>query len=351
MTRPKLPHLHSYRDRHGKMRHYVRRPGAKQIAIAGAYLSPEFMTAYQAAMAGGVERPLIGVDRTRPGSVTAAIAGYYTSLAFRSLAPSSQHKRRLILERFREKHGNKRIDTLPQQFIRHILDQMAPFAARNWLKALNAMLAFAVDQKFRADNPAAGIKLKAVKSDGIRTWDEGEIEQFERFYPAGSLERLALAMLIGTAQRVGDVVRMGRQFVSDGAITVRQGKTGATLLIPISDDLRRHLDQTSGMTFLTSPRGGPFTAASFSDWFKRRCREAGLGHLCAHGLRKAAARRLAEAGCSAHEIAAITGHRSLKEVERYTRAADQARLARQALNREHGLANLRKVSQNGASND
>ncbi|MFX6357469.1 tyrosine-type recombinase/integrase, partial [Acinetobacter baumannii] len=54
----------------------------------------------------------------------------------------------------------------------------------------------------------------------------------------------------------------------------------------------------------------------------------------AHGLRKAAARRLAEAGCSASEIAAITGHKTLAEVERYTRAADQERLARQAIQRQ-----------------
>jgi len=51
-----------------------------------------------------------------------------------------------------------------------------------------------------------------------------------------------------------------------------------------------------------------------------------------HGLRKAGCRRLAEAGCSANEIAAWSGQ-SLREVERYTRAADQARLARNALAR------------------
>ncbi len=63
--------------------------------------------------------------------------------------------------------------------------------------------------------------------------------------------------------------------------------------------------------------------------------EAGLPARCkAHGLRKAAARRLAEAGCSASEIAAITGHKTLAEVERYTRAADQERLARQAIQRQ-----------------
>jgi len=43
--------------------------------------------------------------------------------------------------------------------------------------------------------------------------------------------------------------------------------------------------------------------------------------------------RLADAGCTAHEIAAISGHRTLKEVEHYTRAVDQARLARAAMER------------------
>lgn len=51
----------------------------------------------------------------------------------------------------------------------------------------------------------------------------------------------------------------------------------------------------------------------------------------AHGLRKAACRRLAEAGCSANVIAAIRGHASLREVARYTAAADQARVARSGI--------------------
>jgi site-specific recombinase XerD len=40
-------------------------------------------------------------------------------------------------------------------------------------------------------------------------------------------------------------------------------------------------------------------------------------------LRKATARRLAEIGCTAHQIAAVTGHASLSEVQRYTKAADR----------------------------
>ena len=65
-----------------------------------------------------------------------------------------------------------------------------------------------------------------------------------------------------------------------------------------------------------------------------RIGKAGLPDRCVtHGLRKAAARRLAEAGCSANEIAAITGHASLEEVARYTRAAEQRKLARSAMDR------------------
>ncbi|MCZ4090788.1 tyrosine-type recombinase/integrase [Sinorhizobium psoraleae] len=76
-------------------------------------------------------------------------------------------------------------------------------------------------------------------------------------------------------------------------------------------------------TFLLTSFGKPFTPAGFGNWFRERCDEAGLPHCSSHGLRKAAARRLAEAGNSANHIAAVTGHLSLKEVERYTRAADQ----------------------------
>ena len=175
--------------------------------------------------------------------------------------------------------------------------------------------------------------MPKAKSSGIHTWTEGEIEQFERHHPAGTRARLALALLLCTAQRTGDVVRMGRQHIRDGAIAVRQNKTGATLLIPIAEQLRKELPATT-LTFLVTEWGKPFTPGGFGNWFRQRCREAGLPHCSAHGLRKAACRRLAEAGCSAHEIAAISGHASLREVERYTKAADQIRLARRVMKRE-----------------
>jgi hypothetical protein len=82
------------------------------------------------------------------------------------------------------------------------------------------------------------------------------------------------------------------------------------------------------LTFLTGPAGKPFTPTGFTSWFGTSCRAAGLPlGLSAHGLRKAMCRRLAEEGCSANQIAAVSGHTTLREVSRYTKAADQKRLA------------------------
>jgi hypothetical protein len=50
-----------------------------------------------------------------------------------------------------------------------------------------------------------------------------------------------------------------------------------------------------------------------------------------HGLRKAACRRLAEAGCTANQIAAVSGHRDWREIEHYTDAAEQAGMARRGM--------------------
>ena len=140
-------------------------------------------------------------------------------------------------------------------------------------------------------------------------------------------------MLLYTGQRRSDVIRMGPQHVRGGALHVKQEKTGVELAIPVHPDLAALIAATpSGhLTYLTTTIGSPFAATTFTHWFRRECNKARLPHCSAHGLRKAAARRLAEAGCTAHEIAAITGHASLAELVRYTKAVDQRRLAEAAM--------------------
>jgi integrase len=111
-------------------------------------------------------------------------------------------------------------------------------------------------------------------------------------------------------------------------------KTGKVLAIPLHPELRAVLDATPSdhLTFLVTRSGKPFHADAFTHWFKNRCIEAGLpARASVHGLRKAACRRLAEAGCSASVIAAISGHATLREVSSYTAAAEQVRLAQQGI--------------------
>jgi len=111
LTKIRLQYIHEFRDRHGKIRRYVRLPGRKRIPLKGAPGSEEFMAIYQAALA-GAPRVEVGASRTRPGTVNAAVISYLNSSAFQSLAPNTRRNQRHILERFRAQHGDKRIALL-----------------------------------------------------------------------------------------------------------------------------------------------------------------------------------------------------------------------------------------------
>lgn len=335
--RLKLPrYVHAFVDRHGKPRFYFRRAGFKRVPLPCLPWSPAFMAAYEAAIA-DAPRIEIGASRTRPGTVAAAIAGYFGSIAFASgLAESTRRTRRQILERFRTEHGDKGIATLGRAHVERMVNAMAatPGTAMNFLVALRALMRHALAVGLRGDDPTAGVHGPKYRSTGFYSWTEDDIAAFEAKHPIGSRARLAFALLLYTAQRRADVVRMGRQHVRDGLIHVRQSKTGATLAIPLHPELRAVLEATPAehFTFLTTAGGRPFHPDSFTHWFKRKCGEASLPALASvHGLRKAACRRLAEVGCSANVIASISGHATLREVSRYTAAADQVRLARQGM--------------------
>jgi integrase len=241
----------------------------------------------------------------------------------------------VLISALREQHGDKRIALLPPEFIERMLDQMAPVAARNFLKALRGLLEFAVKQKFCLSNPARNIKLPKYKSGHHRPWTDAQVEQYERHHAIGSEARLALALGLFTIQRAGDLIRLGPQHIrktEDGPeLKFRQGKTGAEMVLPIVPELQTIIDATpSGhMTFLVTKTGRQWPSTYFSNQFREWCNGAGLPHDCTfHGLRATGCTRLADAGYSVHEIASWSGHMSLKEVERYTKSFNQKRLAR-----------------------
>jgi integrase len=330
----KLPkYVQAWVDRDGRARCYFRRRGYPRVQLPGLPWSPSFMAAYEAALTG--PRTAIGVGRSKPGGVAAVVAEYFDSQQFfASKSAGTQRMRRGILERFRGAYGDRPLALLPAEWIEALLDAKPPHAARSWLVTLRSLFQFALKRGWLRADPTANIKLRAIKGNGFHTWTEDEIRQFEGFHPIGSKPRLALALLLYTAQRRSDVVRIGRQHIRDGVLTLKQQKTGITLAIPVHPELRAVLDATPSahLTFLVTATGKPYGGNAFSEQFRNWCDAAGLPQRCKpHGLRKAACRRLAEHGCSANEIMAISGHTTMKEIVRYTVAADQARLARNAM--------------------
>ena len=291
------------------------------------------MAAYEEALAG--QPAPVAAERTIPGTLRALAVSYFASPEFRTTRPSTQYTYRNVIDRLCTDHGDKRVALLQREHVIRLLAARAstPGTANAMRRSLRALMQHAVEIGMRPDDPTRDVrKVPTAKSDGYNSWTEGEIEQFERRHPVGSRARLAVALLLYTGQRRSDVVRMGRQHLSDNAICIRQIKTGREVWIPVHAALAPILAGASAnMTFLLTDQGKPYTAAGFGNWFREQCQAAGLRGCSAHGLRKAAARRLAEAGCSTHEIAAITGHASLKEVARYTECADRRRLAASAM--------------------
>src|SRR5215467_3016775 len=193
------------------------------------------------------------------------------------------------------------------------------------------MLDRSQDRGRLAVDPTDGISAPVEKTPGHKTWGEDEIAAYRATHALGTRARLAMELLLNTVQRSKDVRRLGRQHLrANGRLLfVRQSKTGTELKLPILPELQEVLDATPSahLTFLITQRGAPFAAKSFANAFRAWADEAGLQGFSAHGLRKGACRRLAEAGATAAEIQAWSGHLSLQEVQRYISEVDQTALA------------------------
>jgi integrase len=329
MNKPK--YVHYKKDRRGGGYWYYDRPNYPRVRLPGLPWSPQFMAAYEAALGTGPRR--IGAKHAAAGSMADLTAKYYTSAAFTALEPSTQQVYRRIIERIRERHGEKSVKLIEPRHVRRLASEIsAPTAARRLLSILRILLEHGVACGLLDHNAAALVKGPKVKSKGFHSWTDAEIARFEETHPIGSKPRLALALLLYLGQRKSDVVTLGPQHREGDVFRIAQKKTRAELEIPVHPALDEILKATpSGhLAYLVTGSKKPYTANGFGNAFRAWCDEAGLPHCTSHGLRKAAARRLAEAGASPHEIAAITGHESLREVERYTRAANRKKLAESA---------------------
>lgn len=333
MATLKLKYVNEYRDTGGKMRRYFRRGKKQRGMLPGEVGSEEFMEAYRGYMANVPPKPQS--KRHHPESLGKLIEDFKASRLFTDLKPNTREAYRSALDAVGEKHGHRSALTMTAEHAEIIIGRIGdsrPGMANLTRAVMRRVFKHAVKAKKRPDNPFLGIE--AYKVGEHHTWNEAEIKQYEDKWRLGTRERLAFDLLLYTGQRVGDVADMKRADMTDGLIHVIQQKTGAELWVPVHPALARSIAafDTNGLTLIGDLAGRPVKRAAVSHLIRQSVRKAGLPSRCVpHGLRKAAMRRLAEGGGTAKQIASISGHKTLKEIERYTKAADQITLARDAM--------------------
>jgi len=336
MKRCNLPkYVSCFKDRHGKPRYRFRRKGYADYYIIALLHSAAFQREYEACIS-GTNSPRLkpGHNSLKAGTVADLIHRYFHSPNFVGLAISTKNTYRNQLMKFAESYGDNPVHQIKRKHISAIIGGMAdrPGAANSLLARLKLLLSFAVDIEMIPINPIEKLKGIKTKSKGFHSWSDAEIAAFLKTHKSGSRERLAFSLLLYTGQRRSDVVKMGWQDTGKGTILVAQQKTDERLELPILAALAEELTilPLDAPAFILTSQGKPFSSAGFGNWFREVCDKANLPHCSAHGLRKAAARRLAEAGCTNQQIKAVTGHRTEAEVARYTRAASQKTLAEHA---------------------
>lgn len=358
--RPRFPKYVIADYTKGKERFYLRRKGQPKVRLHGVPWTPSFMSQYQAALGGpNVVAMLPASIERRVDSFEWLCGEYVKSEEFKALdQKETAAKRKRYLERICAEpiapDSKKLFAQIPfrafnKKAVRVIRDRFAdkPDTSTAFKKALSALFVWAIEFEHVEDNPTVGVKrLKGDNPDGHHTWDIEEAEKFEAAFPVGTKERLAIALFLFTGQRASDVIRFGNSHikirfdVNEDGDTVEQkwivftqhknrNRKPIKLEIPVWHELEDIIaaSPVGTETFLTATRGKPFpNTAAFDRWFKIACVKAKVPGT-SHGLRKAAAVRLIERGATEKEVAAITGHTTLKEIARYTAMANQRKLA------------------------
>src|SRR5262245_13243234 len=171
MTNLRLRYVHEYRDRHDKVRRYVRRPGSRQVVLPGLPGSPEFMQAYENAMSGAVVPARS--RRHKAGTLGALAAEFMQSIAFANLKPSSQATYRLVLGPVLEHDGHRLVCDLPAEKARKLIQEIGaerPATANLTCKVLRRMFSYAMTVGIRRDNPFSRVPKYEIGTH--HTWTD-----------------------------------------------------------------------------------------------------------------------------------------------------------------------------------
>lgn len=331
MPRARKPYVQREITRHGKTVWYFRRGNGPRIRLPGDYESPEWLAAYDRALA---DKPRETAPTAPKSTLRWLVERYQDSAAFHALQPSTQRMRRNILKAVCRTGGELAIRDITPKAIAEGRDRRSttPFAAINFMKTMGYLFAWAVDAGLAPANPVLGVARPRARVKGHKTWAIEDLDAFCARHPLGTKAHLAVSLLLFTGVRRGDVIRIGRQHIRAGVIEYTTGKTEADLFIPVHPPLAASIEAapTGDMIFLTTEHGRPFrSAASFGNWFRDRCVEAGVDGR-AHGLRKLAATIIADNEGSEKQLQAFFGWKTGSQSAIYTRNANARKLAQDA---------------------
>lgn len=332
MPRPRKPYVQRETTRHGKVVWYFRKGDGPRIRLRGEYENEEWLADYEAAL-GGQRRTEVAAAPS--GTLAWLIERYYDSLAYTELAEATKRQRKSIFNRvLANAHGARLSQITPRVIAQGRDDRSAtPAAAVCFVKAMRGLFGWALEAQHISADPTAGIVAADPKTDGHHTWTVGEVRQYQARWPVGTRERLAMEVMLNTGMRPSDAIEFGRQHVKNGIFDYRSIKTGVEVVAPVLPPLAEAIaamPPSLELTFILTEFGRPFSSVnSFGNWFRKRCKTAGVPGR-AHGLRKAGATIAAENGASDRELMALFGWTTERQAGVYTRRADRARLARQA---------------------
>lgn len=192
-------------------------------------------------------------------------------------------------------------------------------------------------------DPTRGLKMDRPETEGFATAGADEISAFQELWPVGAVERLVFDLALYTGAARADLVKLGRRNISDGVLSFRRQKTKVLSLVPITPELKAVTARTPHIApaFIVNRKGKPTTAESLGNLFREAASQAGMVARL-HGLRKALRVYWAEKGVTTHQIAALAGHLTLSEAERYTRAADRLKVVK-LLWRKHETGHERPI--------
>jgi len=271
-----------------------------------------------------------------PSTVGALTVAYRNSVEWRALSPKTQQTRESYLRKI-ELLKSMPVASVTRRMLLTMRDEIASGgkngAANGFIKTASVLFGWAVERDWLASTPV--YKIEPLPGGHLPAWSMAQAEAALATMP----EPLRRVVVLGlyTGQRRGDLIALPWSAYDGASIRLTQQKTGTALVLPVHPTLKAELDawrrEAVSTIILTTKRGIPWSGHHVSESMRLWMTKAAMPGLNVHGLRKLMAARLANAGASTHEIASMTGHKTLALVQLYTASADQERLAGAAIHR------------------